>query len=135
MDLRMLACAFVALPLAAGTAAAQQRLSPAQMDRMTAGDASAASLPVTACASCTVATSTSMSVNGVTTTTSSTQTTGGGGTGTGGGGTGSGGGGTGSGGGSGGGSGAPSLLGLTVTVPPSQAAILGQASVATVTSP
>jgi len=128
MDLRMLACALVALPLAAGTAAAQQRLSPAQMDQMTAGEVSAASLPVMGCLSCTVASSTSMSVNGVTTTTNSTQTTGGGGTS-------SGGGGTGSGGGSGGGSGAPSLLGLTVTVPPAQAAILSQAAVATPTSP
>lgn len=131
MDLRMLACALVALPLAAGAAVAQQRLSPAQMDRMTAGDVSAASLPVMGCLSCTVATSTSMSVNGVTTTTNSTQTTGGGGTGSGGGSTGSGGGGT----AAGGGSGAPSLLGLAVTVPPAQAAILGQASVATVTGP
>ena len=116
----------VALPFIAGTATAADRLSDQQLDTVTAG-----ALVSIDCPGCTLASSNSMSNNGVTTSASSTVTVpvpGGTGGGTGGGG---------GGGGSGGGTGNPGPTGpgvvSTIAVPPALAAIVNGASTVIIT--
>ncbi len=125
--------------LAAAIAAGSRQLSDAQMDRVTAGQVLGIE-----CAGCTLASSTSMSANGITTSMNSTAVTpgaaGSGGTsGTGGGGTGGtgGSGGTGSGGTSSGSSGptGPSVLTSPPALPANLAAIINTATIGTTTNP
>lgn len=99
---------FVSLILCANAAAAADRLTDVQMDRVTAGQ-----LLGIECSVCTLSSSTSMSVNGVTMTTSSSGGTGTGATGT------------------GGGVGGPPGVGTTVSVPANLAAILKAATTIT----
>ena len=98
---------FVSLVLFVNAAAAADRLTDVQMDSVTAGQ-----LLGIECSVCTLSSSTSMSVNGVTMTTSSSGGTGTGATGTGGGG------------------GSPGV-GTTVSVPANLAAILKAATTIT----
>jgi hypothetical protein len=142
MKFRKLLYAIGTLPFAAGIASAATPLGDAAMDRITAGEATIDSLPPITCNACTLATSSSMSQNGVTTSTSSTGTTGGGSSGGGGGGsTGGGSGGGSGGGGTGGGSTGnssgpppPGVLLSGVSVPANLAATLAQAAAVTVTT-
>jgi hypothetical protein len=113
--------------LCAKAVAAADPLSEVQMDSVTAGQ-----ILGIECSSCTLSSSASMSVNGVTTSTSSTSGTGTGGTGTGG--TGGGGGGNGGGGNGGGGPIVPSV-GTAVQVPANVAAIISAAGVSRLSSP
>jgi hypothetical protein len=112
----MLFFATVAMPFAAGLASAELRLSELEMDTITAGLGEQFAL--IDCPACTVTTSASTSLNGVTTATgSSGVTTATGSTGTGGGG---------------------SALGVSigsVPVPPGIAAVLNQSSVVTASLP
>ena len=125
MDFRMLFFATVAMPFAAGLASAELRLSELEMDTITAGLGEQLSL--IDCPACTVTTSASTSLNGVTTATGSsgvTTATGSSGVTTATGSTGTGGGG--------------SALGVSigsVPVPPGIAATLNQASVITTSLP
>jgi len=125
--------------LAAAIAAVGHQLNDAQMDTVTAGQVLGIE-----CAGCTLASSTSMSANGITTSLNSTAVTpgaaGSGGTsGTGGGGTGGtgGSGGTGSGGTSSGSSGptGPSVLTSAPALPANLAAIISTATIGTTTNP
>ena len=129
MGFKMLFYATVAMPFAAGLASAELRLSELEMDTITAGLGEQFAL--IDCPACTVTTSASTSLNGVTTATGSSGiTTATGSTGTAGGG--------GNGGGSvnaGGGGSAPGVLIGSVLVPPGIAATLHQASVVTTSLP
>ena len=113
--------------LAAAIAAVGHQLNDAQMDTVTAGQVLGIE-----CAGCTLASSTSMSANGITTSMSSTGAPpGGGGSSGGGGGTGSGGGGgTGANGSSG-----PSVLTSAPPLPANLAAIINAATTGTITNP
>jgi hypothetical protein len=99
---------FVSLVLCVNAATAADRLTDVQMDRVTAGQ-----LLGIECSVCTLSSSTSMSVNGVTMTTSSSGGSSTGATGTGGGG------------------GGPPGVGTTVSVPANLAAILKTATTIT----
>ena len=127
MGFRMLFFATVAMPFAAGLASAELRLSELEMDTITAGLGEQLSL--IDCPACTVTTSASTSLNGVTAATGSsgvTTTTGSTGT---------------AGGGlvivnaGGGGGSAPGVLIGSVPVPPGIAAALNQALVVTTSLP
>lgn len=124
--------------LAAAIAVGSRQLNDAQMDTVTAGQVLGIE-----CAGCTLASSNSMSTNGITTSMSSTGLTpgagtgGGGSTGGGGGSTSGGGGGTGgSGGGTGGGGpNGPSVLTSAPPLPANLGAILSAATTATIVNP
>jgi hypothetical protein len=126
MGFRMLFYATVAMPFAAGLASAELRLSELEMDTITAGLGE--QLALIDCPACTVTTSASTSLNGVTTATGSsgvTTTTGSTRT---------------AGGGlvivnAGGGGSAPGVLIGSVPVPPGVAAALNQALVVTTSLP
>lgn len=128
MNTRVLIDVLVSVPLmvlAMNTASAAQRLSNNQMDMITAGENIRTLLMVPGCTDCTLSSSISMSLNGVTTTSTSTSSVASG--------TGS----ARSGGSTSGNSGSqrsPSLLG-SVTIPPTASATLQGASVVTVTQP
>jgi hypothetical protein len=119
--------------LAAAIAAVGHQLNDAQMDTVTAGQVLGIE-----CAGCMLASSTSLSANGITTSMSSTGAPpGGGGSSGGGGGTG-GGGSTGSGGGGGtgaNGSSGPSVLTSAPPLPANLAAIINAATTGTITNP
>jgi hypothetical protein len=115
--------------LAAAIAAVGHQLNDAQMDTVTAGQALGIE-----CAGCTLASSTSMSANGITTSMSSTGAPPGGG------GSSGGGGGTGGTGGSGGGTGVngssgPSVLTSAPPISANLAAIINAATTGTITNP
>jgi hypothetical protein len=117
--------------LATAIAAGSRQLSDAQMDRVTAGQVLGIE-----CAGCTLASSTSMSANGITTSMNSTAVTPGAAGSGGPGGTG-GSGGTGSGGTSSGSSGptGPSVLTSPPALPANLAAIINTATIGTTTNP
>lgn len=124
MNFRVLVCATVIFPFAVGAASAADRLSDPQMDTMTAGQVAPPSLGAIDCPGCTVASSSSSSLNGVTTSSSSSGSTSSGG------GSGDNGNGSGNGGSSG-----PGVLTGQVPIPPAVAATLRQTQLVTVTRP
>lgn len=125
MNPRTLIYILVALPLTMSAASAAQRLSKNQMDMITAGQSVIYPLVISRCADCTLSSSASTSVNGVTNTSASTSSPASS---------------TGSSGNGGSTSGnsesqrSPSLLG-SVTIPPAAAVTLQGASVITTTQP
>jgi hypothetical protein len=117
--------------LAAAIAAVGHQLNDAQMDTVTAGQVLGIE-----CAGCTLASSTSMSANGITTSMSSTGAPpGGGGSSGGGGGTGGGGSSSGGGGNGANGSSGPSVLTSALPLPANLAAVINAATTATITNP
>ncbi len=127
MNFRVLVCATVIFPFAVGAASAADRLSDSQMDTMTAGQVAPPSLGSIDCPGCSVASSSSSSLNGVTQSSSSSGSTSDGGNGS------SGGNGGGNGNGGSSGSGGPGVLTGSVPIPPAVAATLSQAQLVTVT--